>query len=95
MYKIIWRGNFKELSEAKEWCDNSGIQYATSFKNDPTSGPSAIGLLPGELEMKRAYYFAFAHEMDAATFCMLFGGRMNYVSGQRPTIRSGSVREAR
>lgn len=84
MFKIIWTGNISELREAKEWCDISGVEYATSFKED--SRPSLIGHLPGETHMKRSYYFAFAHEMDAATFCMMFGGRINYVTGQRQRI---------
>lgn len=95
MYKIIWSGTVSEMREATEWCEISGIQYATSFKDDDITGPTPYGFLPGETHIKRAYYFAFAHEMDAATFCMMFGGRINYVTGQRPTIRSSSIRETR
>lgn len=86
MFKIIWKGTRSELKDAKEWCDNAGIQYATSFKEDFSGGPSPIGFLPGEAEVKRSHYFAFAHELDAATFCMMFGGKINYASGQRQFI---------
>lgn len=86
MYKIIWKGKVTELREAKDWCDNAGIKYATSYKEDYRS--SDIGFLPGDMVNRLSHYFAFSHEMDAATFCMLFGGKINYVSGQRPIVGS-------
>jgi hypothetical protein len=84
MYKIIYKANRESMKEARNWCDNAGISYATSYKDD-IYDQRDIGYLPGSVQDKMdiACYFAFEHELDAATFCMMFGGRINYVSGQR------------
>jgi len=79
MYKIILKVNRTGMREAKDWCENAGIAYATSYKDNIYDG-----YWPGSADnMELACYFAFEHELDAATFCMMFGGRINYVSGQR------------
>lgn len=87
MYKIIYKASLESMREARDWCDNAGIEYSTSYKDD-TYDQRGFGYIPGTIQDKMdvACYFAFAHELDAATFCMMFGGRINYVSGQRQFV---------
>jgi hypothetical protein len=84
MYKIILNADTQVMKEARDWCDNAGIEYSTSYKDDVYRQNNGVfGYLP---KRHFACYFAFAYELDAATFCMMFGGRINYVSGQRNFI---------
>ena len=87
MYKIIYKTHRQGMQEAKDWCDNAGISYATSYKDD-VYDQRDIGYWPGSTadKVELACYFAFEYELDAATFCMMFGGRINYVSGQRNIV---------
>jgi len=89
MYKIILNADAQVMKEARDWCDNAGIEYSTSYKDDAYRQNNGVfGYLPSSVQDKTvlACYFAFAYELDAATFCMMFGGRINYVSGQRNFI---------
>lgn len=87
MYKIIFKSNRDAMKDARDWCDNAGISYATSYKDD-IYREASIGFLPGATadKIELSCYFVFEYELDAATFCMMFGGRVNYVSGQRDFI---------
>lgn len=87
MYKIIFKADRESMKEAKGWCDNAGISYSTSYKDD-IYNQRDFGYIPGSVADKTeiSCYFAFEHELDAATFCMMFGGRINYVSGQKKYV---------